>query len=120
MKASLQSQVQELRTKIRGLEDQLTKAHLSHDKDQALREQKAQFIEQENKRVLMRLEELLGENKELAKRLQESESELKQAGISLKVKEEEKRKEMEILKEHYQKKLEEKKGDSSAVADLER
>jgi len=47
-----------MRAKIRSLEDQLTKAQLSHDKDQALREQRAHFIEQDNKRVLARLEEL--------------------------------------------------------------
>ena len=62
----------------------------------------------------------MNENKEIAKRLQESEAELKQAEISLKRKEEEKRKELDVLKEHFQKKLDEKKGDSNSLAELER
>lgn len=90
-----------MRAKIRSLEDSLTKAQLSHDKDQALREQRAHFIEQDNKRVQARLEELTSEAKDLAKRLQDSESELKQAEISLKLKDEEKRNELEVLKQHY-------------------
>lgn len=52
------------------------------------------------------------ENRDLSKRLQESESELKQSDIQIKLKEEEKKKEIEVFKEHFQKKIEEasKKG----------
>jgi hypothetical protein len=49
---------------------------------------------------------------------------LKQAEIQVKLREEEKKKEIEVIKEHFNKKVEEqsKKGtvDSSVVAELER
>ncbi len=53
------------------------------------------------------MEELYQENRELSKRLQECESELKQNDIHLKVKEEEKRKEVDVIKEHFMRKIEE-------------
>jgi hypothetical protein len=74
--------------------------------------------------LLTRIEELFTENKELSKRLQDCESELKQTDLQLKLKEEEKRKEVEVMKEHFHKKVEEaaKKGsaESSIVVGLEK
>jgi hypothetical protein len=65
------------------------------------------------------VEDLYQETRELSQRLQDSESELKSSDLQLKLKEEEKRKELEVMREHYQRKVEEamKKGsvDSSVV-----
>jgi hypothetical protein len=53
-----------------------------------------------------RVDELFLENKHLTKKLQDCESELKAADIQVKIKEEEKKKELEIMKDFYQKKME--------------
>ena len=70
------------------------------------------------------MEDLYQETRELSQRLQDSESELKSSDLQLKLKEEEKRKELEVMREHYQRKVEEamKKGsvDSSVVEGYER
>ena len=52
------------------------------------------------------MDELFLENKHLTKKLQDCESELKGADIQVKIKEEEKKKELEIMKDFYQKKME--------------
>lgn len=47
---------------------------------------------------------------------------MKQADIQIKIKEEEKKRELEVLREHFLKKIDEKKGsvDSAVVVELER
>lgn len=70
-----------MKTKLRSLEDQHTKAQLSNEKDQALFQQKSQFIETENKKLTSRVDELYQENRNLSKRLQDCESELRQSDI---------------------------------------
>ena len=41
------------------------------------------------------------ETRDLSQRLQDSESELKSSDLQLKLKEEDKRKELEVMREHY-------------------
>ena len=86
---------------------------LNYDKEAALKDQKFLFTDQENRRLAARNDDLNRDYRDVCGRLQNCESQLKQSEISLKLKEEEKKKEVETLKEHYQKKIQETQNKSS-------
>lgn len=117
---SLSISLKEAKSKLKALEDNSNKHLVSQDKDQALREQKILFIEKENLKMTQRLEELFEENRILQTKLSTSEIQVKQLEVQNKIKDDEKKRESDVLKEYYSKKLEETRNNSDNSAVLER
>jgi hypothetical protein len=113
--------VRDMQAKLKMIEEQLGKSLSSIEKENALKDQKLQYLEKENASLLGRVESLGAESRQSLEKLGFFESQFKQSEVQVKLKDEEKKKEIEIVKEFFSKKVEESKhSENSALLEKQR
>eukprot|EP00347_Sterkiella_histriomuscorum_P021939 403332245 len=112
----LQTQIKDYQLRLKNAEDSGLKSQIQYEKDQALKEQKLSFMERDNQNLTYRVEQLFNENRQLLEKIALLENQLKQSDQHSRNKDEEKKKEIEIMKEFFQKKIDEGKSSETTVS----